>query len=206
MSQIQLTQRLISSQGNISTYRIRLGEFDDSHWSEFGEICAKIGKGEIYISDDPCMSVMDIRALARRAVSRYGVEILFIDYLQLITGNGTHKTRQDEVSFITRSLKLLARELNIPVVAISQLSRNIESRGNDAKPKLSDLRDSGTIEQDADVVIFIHRTRGADGQLLEDTDLILAKQRNGATQNMPMTFIPNRTRFMMGDQLQAQAI
>jgi replicative DNA helicase len=145
------------------------------------------------------MTVLEIRAKARRLKSREDIGLIIIDYMQLIQGPKNAESRQQEISFISRSLKALARELKVPVIAMSQLSRQVELRGKNARPQLSDLRESGAIEQDADVVIFIHRNRDDEGRLGTEAEISIGKQRNGPTGVIHLAFVKDYASFELLD-------
>ena len=197
MSAEQLAQRMISSQAGIDSQRLRLGDIEDIEWEQFTHVSGLLSQTAIFIDDTPSPSPMEIRTKARRLAAEYDLDLIIIDYLQLMQGGDRRsENRVQEISYISRSLKALARELNVPIVALSQLSRAVESR-QDKRPVLSDLRESGSIEQDADVVMFIYREEMYD----EDTtrphvaDIIVAKHRNGPTDTISLHFEPSLTRF-----------
>jgi len=197
MSAEQLAQRMISSQAGIDSQRLRLGSIEDVEWEQFTHVSGVLSKTAIFVDDTPSPSPMEIRTKARRLAAEYDLDLIIVDYLQLMQGGDRRsENRVQEISYISRALKALARELNVPIVALSQLSRAVESR-QDKKPVLSDLRESGSIEQDADVVMFIYR----DEMYREDTsrpnvaDIIVAKHRNGPTATISLHFEPSLTRF-----------
>ena len=197
MSAEQLVQRLISSHTGIDSQRLRLGRIEDIEWERFTQASSTLSQVNIFIDDTPSPSPMEIRTKARRLAAEFDLDLIIIDYLQLMQGGERRsENRVQEISYISRALKGLARELNVPVVALSQLSRAVEGRQN-RRPILSDLRDSGSIEQDADVVMFIYRDEMYD----EDTDraniadIIVAKHRNGPTDTISLRFDPSLTRF-----------
>jgi replicative DNA helicase len=193
----QLVQRMISARTGIDAQRLRLGRIEDTEWDQFTRASSVLSEAAIFIDDTPSPSPMEIRTKARRLAAEYDLDLIIIDYLQLMQG-GTQRNenRVQEISYISRALKGLARELNVPVVALSQLSRAVESR-QDRRPVLSDLRESGSIEQDADIVMFIYRDELYD----EDTaraniaDIIVAKHRNGPTATIALRFDPHLTQF-----------
>jgi replicative DNA helicase len=156
MSDEQLVQRLVSAETGIDSQRLRLGNIKADEWATFYQAIRLLSETSIYIDDTPAVSALELRTKARRLHAEHGLDLLIVDYLQLMRGGSRNENRQQEISFISRSIKALARELNIPVLALSQLSRQVESR-HDKRPMLSDLRESGSIEQDADVVLFIYR-------------------------------------------------
>ncbi len=156
MSHLELTQRLLCSEARVDANRMRTGKLLEGDWTKIGNAISRMSEAPIFIDDNPNLTVMDIRARARRLKSREGLGLVVVDYLQLMTGRHGAENRQVEVSEISRGLKILARELEVPVVALSQLSRGLEMR-QDKRPMLADLRESGSIEQDSDVVLFIYR-------------------------------------------------
>lgn len=196
MSHLELTQRLLCSEARVDSSRMRNGKLQESDWPKVVHAIGKLGEAPLFIDDNPNLTIMEIRAKARRLKSREGLGLIVVDYLQLMSGHGSQETRQVEVSEISRGLKILARELSVPVVALSQLSRNLEAREN-KRPVLADLRESGSIEQDADVVMFIYR----DEVYKEDSpdkgaaEIIVAKHRNGPTGTEKLAFLNHFTRF-----------
>lgn len=195
MSAEQLVQRLLATETGVDSHRLRLGQIDDDEWDRISRAFGRLSEAEIYIDDGAAASIMDIRSKARRLQAEKGLDMLVIDYLQLMSGKRT-ENRVQEIGEISRGLKGLARELNIPVLALSQLSRAVETR-SDHKPMLSDLRESGTIEQDADIVMFIYRDEKYD----ENSDkkgiaeIILAKHRNGPVGSINLRFFERTARF-----------
>ncbi|HEX9530684.1 MAG TPA: replicative DNA helicase [Acidimicrobiales bacterium] len=196
MSHLELTQRLLCAEARVDATRMRNGRLLDSDWPKISHAIGRLGEAPIFIDDNPNITVMDIRAKARRLKSREGLGLVVVDYLQLMSGRSTAENRQVEVSEISRGLKILARELNLPVVALSQLSRNLESR-SDKRPVLADLRESGSLEQDADVVMFIYRDElyNPDSADRGTAELIVAKHRNGPTGVAQLAFLDHYTRF-----------
>lgn len=199
MSNEQLVQRLLSVESAIDSHRLRLGQVYEEEWPILMEAANTLAATNIFIDDTPGATVMDIRTKARRLYAEHGIDLIIIDYMQLMSGSNTSgrgENRQQEISYISRSLKELSRELNVPVVAISQLSRAVESRA-DKRPMLSDLRESGSIEQDADVVLFVYR----EDYYVEDTDrkniadVIIAKHRHGSTGTVSLFFRKELTQF-----------
>jgi replicative DNA helicase len=210
MSNVQLVNRLISNVCEISGKKILNGQLSDDEWARFDNNIRKMEGKPVYIDDTPALSVFELRTKARRLVREHGVKIIMIDYLQLMNATGMRvNSRQEEVSTISRSLKGLAKELDIPIIALSQLNRSVENRGDNSetgidghRPQLSDLRESGAIEQDADMVIFVHRPeyygikQDAKGNDLHGkAQIIIAKHRKGATQDVLLTFRGEFTRF-----------
>ncbi len=197
MSHLELTQRLLGSEARVDANRMRTGNLRETDWAKVGNAISRMSEAPIFIDDNPNLTVMDIRARARRLKSREGLGLVVIDYLQLMTGRGGAENRQVEVSEISRGLKILARELEVPVVALSQLSRGLEQR-QDKRPMLADLRESGSIEQDADVVMFIYRDEIYNPGSTESqgtAEIHVAKHRNGPTGMQRLAFIGHHTRF-----------
>ncbi len=197
MSAEQLGQRLLAMEAGIDSQRLRLGNIADDEWFTLTEAAGVLADAGLYIDYTPAMSPGEMRTKARRLHAEYGLDLIIVDYLQLMRGDGRSENRVQEISFISRSLKALARELNLPVIAISQLSRAVESR-QEKRPILSDLRESGSIEQDADVVIFVYR----EDMYKEDTEkqniaeIIVAKHRNGPTGTVSLFFRKELTQFL----------
>ena len=197
MSHMELTQRLLGSEARVDANRMRTGNLREADWAKVGNAISRMSEAPIYIDDNPNLTVMDIRARARRMKSRVGLGLVVVDYLQLMTGRHAAENRQVEVSEISRGLKILARELEVPVVALSQLSRGLEMR-QDKRPLLADLRESGSIEQDSDVVLFLYRDEIYNPESTETqgtAEIIVAKHRNGPTGVKRLAFIGNQTRF-----------
>ena len=207
MSSVQLITRMISSETGISSEKLRKGNLETYEWEALNVKVKNLSNAPVFIDDTPSLSVFDLRAKARRLVSQHGVKIVIIDYLQLMTaGTNTKGTgnREQEISMISRNLKALAKELNVPVIALSQLSRAVETRGGSKRPLLSDLRESGAIEQDADIVSFIYRpeyyglTEWDDEERTPcegQAEFIVAKHRNGGLENIKMKFIGRLAKF-----------
>ncbi|HEX9729852.1 MAG TPA: replicative DNA helicase [Gemmatimonadales bacterium] len=201
MSKDQLVERLLASESFVDLHRLRSGDLRPDDYPKLSRAAGLLGTAPIWIDDTPALTLLELRSKARRLKAEHDVGLLVVDYLQLIRGTGRSESRQEEISYISRSLKALARELHTPVVALSQLSRAPEQRGGDRRPMLSDLRDSGAIEQDADLVAFIYRPEVYGAHLpreeLEEgvADLILAKHRNGPTGTVKLTFLKQYTRF-----------
>jgi replicative DNA helicase len=200
MSKEQLVQRLLCSLAKVNSNRLRTGYLSDSDWPRLTTQAGILSECPIFIDDTPGISLLEMRAKARRLKSEAGLGLLIIDYLQLISGRGRVESRQQEISEISRSLKAMAKELHVPVIALSQLSRAVESR-DDKRPQLSDLRESGAIEQDADVVAFLYRPsvyrKREDPDEPEDNtaEVIIGKQRNGPTGTVYLAFLREYTRF-----------
>ncbi|MBA3377942.1 MAG: replicative DNA helicase [Chloroflexia bacterium] len=195
MSAEQLVQRLLATETGVDSHRLRLGNIDDSEWDRISRAFGRLAEAEIYIDDSANASVMDVRSKARRLQAENGLDLIIVDYLQLMSGRRTDN-RVQEISEISRGLKGLARELNIPVVALSQLSRAVETRA-DHRPMLSDLRESGSIEQDADIVMFIFRDDKYDENSEKKgiAELIIAKHRNGPVGSVNLRFFERTARF-----------
>ncbi|NLI16041.1 MAG: replicative DNA helicase, partial [candidate division Zixibacteria bacterium] len=199
MSKEQLAQRLLCARARVSAHLMRTGRLADEQWTNLSIAVGPLSEAPIFIDDSPSLTVLEMRAKARRLKSREDIGLIIVDYMQLIKGPTNVESRQQEISYISRSLKGLARELKVPIIALSQLSRQVELRGKDAKPQLSDLRESGAIEQDADVVIFIHRNRDDEGHLGTEAEIIIGKQRNGPTGIVNLAFVKDYARYEMVD-------
>jgi replicative DNA helicase len=197
MSKSQLVQRMLCSEAQVDSHRLRTGFLNENDWRRISQGAGRLGESKIFIDDTPGITVMEMRAKARRIQAEHGLDLILIDYLQLMTGGSSSESRQQEVSDISRSLKGLARELNVPVVSLSQLSRAVEQR-NDKRPQLSDLRSSGSIEQDADVVAFIYRDDyyNPDSERAGITEIIIGKQRNGPVGTVELAFQKEYTKFV----------
>ncbi len=198
MSDEQVVQRSISAQSGIGTQEIRLGTFDDSLWTEFIQATQDLAKVELHIDDTPAISVGELRSKARRLHADIGLDLLIIDYLQLMRGNARrYSSRQEEVSDISRNIKALAKELNVPILALSQLSRAVEGR-KDKRPMLSDLRESGAVEQDSDVVIFVYRDEvyNPDTEFPNVAEIIVGKHRSGPTGIVSVYFKKHLAQFV----------
>ena len=197
MSKEQLVQRMLCSHARVNAQSVRTGYLSHQDWPKLTAAAGKLSEAPIYIDDSPTLTALALRAKARRLKAQYNIELVVVDYLQLMQGFGRSESRQQEISEISRSLKALARELRVPVIAVSQLSRAVESRtGN--RPQLSDLRESGAIEQDADVVVFLFREEYYHPEKEESrnkAEAIIAKQRNGPTGTIELVFLKEWTRF-----------
>ncbi len=197
MSKEQLVTRLLSSESEVGQSKLRTGSLSGMDWQRLAQAAGKLSDASIFIDDSPGMGVLELRARARRLKKEHGLSLLIIDYLQLMKGRTNSERREQEISEISRSLKGLAKELNIPVIAISQLNRMVEQR-EDRRPRLSDLRESGAIEQDAEVIIFIYR----DEVYIKDkeenkgiAEIIIGKQRNGPTDTVKLAFLSECAAF-----------
>ena len=198
MSKESVALRLLCSEARIDSHRLRSGFTTREDWSKMTQALGRLAEAPLFIEDTPALSILQIRAKARRLKAEKGLDLVIVDYLQLVTGQTRSENRTQEVSFISRGLKSIAKELRVPVLALSQLSRAPEQRPGQ-KPQLSDLRESGSIEQDADVVIFIFRERRAaeeaEDEAGAETKLIIGKQRNGPTGEVPIVFLKPFVRF-----------
>ncbi|RJQ46542.1 MAG: replicative DNA helicase [Gammaproteobacteria bacterium] len=196
MSAEQLTMRMMSSLGRIDQHKVRTGRLDDDDWPRLTSSVNILDQTAIFIDDTPALSPADLRARARRLKREHNIGMVVVDYLQLMQVTGTQETRTNEISEISRSLKALAKELQVPVIALSQLNRNLEQRPN-KRPVMSDLRESGSIEQDADVIMFIYRDEvyNEDSKDKGIAEIAIAKQRNGPTGTVRLTFLGQYTRF-----------
>jgi replicative DNA helicase len=197
MSNEQIVQRLVSSETGISTQNLRLGKLDDREWTLFVEATGNLSNVRIFLDDTPAQSPIQMRTKCRRLYAEHGLDLIMVDYLQLMnSGSGRVENRVQEISFISRQLKQLARELNVPVLAAAQLSRAVEQR-QDKRPQLSDLRESGSIEQDADVVMFIYRedAYNENTEKVNQADILVSKHRNGPTGVVTLYFRKELTQF-----------
>ena len=199
MSKEQLVNRMLCAEANIDRQRLRIGEMKEDDWTHLWDACDVMSKAKIYIDDTAGITVMDMRSRARRLKAEHGLDLIVVDYLQLMQGSGKRNTsgdRQQEVSEISRSLKALARELDVPVLALSQLSRGVEAR-QVKRPMLSDLRESGSLEQDADIVAFLYREDYYNPETEnKHTELIIAKHRNGPVDTVNLFFHKQFTKFV----------
>ena len=199
MSKEQLVNRMLCAEANIDSQRLRIGEMKEDDWTHLWDACDVMSKAKIYIDDTAGITVMDMRSRARRVKAEHGLDLIVVDYLQLMQGSGKRNTsgdRQQEVSEISRSLKALARELDVPVLALSQLSRGVEAR-QVKRPMLSDLRESGSLEQDADIVAFLYREDYYNPETEnKHTELIIAKHRNGPVDTVNLFFHKQFTKFV----------
>ena len=200
MSKEQLALRLLCSQAEVPLFKVRSGHLNESEWRRLSNLTGGLYKAPIMIDDSAAPTVLEIRAKCRRLRAEDRLDLVVIDYLQLIRSSGSVENRVQEISQITRALKALAKELDIPMIALSQLLRAVETRaGGDRRPQLSDLRESGSIEQDADVVLFVYREemyKKEDPSLKGKADIIIAKQRNGPTGDVKLTFLHDYTKFV----------
>jgi replicative DNA helicase len=209
MSSLQLVTRLIASESELSSEKLKKGNLEDYEFQQLNDKIKKLAEAPLFIDDTPGLSVFELRAKARRLKEQHKIELIIVDYLQLMTAGGEGKgNREQEIATISRSLKGLAKELEIPVIALSQLSRAVETRGGDKRPQLSDLRESGAIEQDADMVMFIHRpeyyniTEDENGaSTVGVAELIIAKHRNGPVDSAKTRYIGQFTKFADLDML-----
>jgi replicative DNA helicase len=204
MSAGQLAQRLLTSEARVDAQAARTGRLSDDDWPRLARAAGRLSEAPIFIDDTPGLTVLELRAKCRRLKAEHDIGLVIVDYLQLMHGTGVGKNanREQEIAHISRSLKGLAKELNVPVIALSQLSRAVETRGGDKRPQLSDLRESGSIEQDADVVAFIYRaerygiTVDENGNSTEGlAEVIIGKQRNGPIDDVRLAFVNQHARF-----------
>jgi replicative DNA helicase len=200
MSAQQLVQRMLCSEAKVDSQAVRTGYLSPSDWHRLTAAAGRLSEASIFIDDSPGLTVLEARAKARRMKAEHGLDLLVIDYLQLMRGRGGIENRQQEISEISRSLKALAKELNVPVVALSQLSRAVEARAQrDFRPQLSDLRESGALEQDADVILFLYRQKVYKEDVPPEeekiAEVIIGKQRNGPIGTVKLVFLPEYARF-----------
>jgi replicative DNA helicase len=199
MSKEQLAFRMLCSEAMVDSNSIRKGFIKKDDWHNLTSAASKLAESPIFIDDTSGMSVLEMRAKARRLKAEHGLSLIVVDYLQLMRGRGNVERREQEISEISRSLKGLAKELRVPVIALSQLNRGVETRGGNKKPTLADLRESGAIEQDADVIIFLYREEVYNKDNPDNknkAEIIVAKQRNGPTDSLTLSFLSHCTRFM----------
>lgn len=205
MSSVQLVHRMVSAEAELESDKLRKGNLEGYEWQQLISKTGKLSEAPIFIDDTPALSILELRAKSRRLVAQHGVSLIVIDYLQLMTGDTSKSAggnREQEIASISRALKGIAKELNVPVIALSQLSRAVETRGGDKRPQLSDLRESGSIEQDADMVMFLYRpeyygmTQDENGMPLNGIgEVIIAKNRHGKLENVQLKFIGKFTKF-----------
>ena len=199
MSKEQVVNRILASEAMVDSNKLRTGQLDDNDWMKLASTSGILSDTPIYIDDTPGISIMEIRTKCRKLKMEKDIGLVVIDYLQLITVSGKkNSSREQEISEISRSLKILAKELNIPVIALSQLSRSAEKRQDDKRPMLSDLRESGAIEQDADIVMFIYREDYYNPETPEKNvaEIIFAKHRGGSTGTVKLKWLGNYTKFL----------
>jgi replicative DNA helicase len=196
MSKEQLVQRMLCSRAEVDASKLRGGFLAESDWPKLTRAAGLISEAPIFIDDTPAINVLELRAKARRLQKNYGLGLIVVDYLQLMRGIGRIESREREISEISRALKALAKELSVPVVALSQLNRGVEAR-QDKRPQLSDLRESGAIEQDADVIMFVYRDEMYNRESPDagKAEIIIGKQRNGPTGKFMLAFRGSYTRF-----------
>jgi replicative DNA helicase len=194
MSRFEIGMRLLCAEARVPWDKVRSGRVATEEWTRIVEAAEVLHEAPLFIVDSGNVTIVDIRAKARRLKSKRGLGLIIVDYLQLMSGHLRTENRQQEIAEVSRSLKLLAKELEVHVIAVSQLNRNPETRA-DKRPQLSDLRESGAIEQDSDIVMFIHREDSDDPTVKGKADIIVAKHRNGPTQTVPLTFLPHLTLF-----------
>jgi replicative DNA helicase len=186
---------MIAQETGINTQRLRSGNINDDEWDKFAQAVEVLSNTRIYLDDTPALTPIQMRTKCRRLHLEHHIDLVLVDYIQLMSGDMRSDNRVQEVSYISRNLKTLARELNVPVLAAAQLSRAVEQR-SDKKPMLSDLRESGSLEQDADIVMFIHKKEEQDdSKPSELIELMVAKHRNGPTRNIEMVFMKDLAQF-----------
>lgn len=205
MSAVQLITRIISSEAELESDKLRKGDLQEYEWAQLHHKIAKLSEAKLFVDDTPALSILEMRAKCRRLKQQHDIQMIVIDYLQLMSGDTASKkagNREQEIASISRALKHIAKELNVPVIALSQLSRAVETRGGDKRPQLSDLRESGSIEQDADQVMFLYRpeyygiTETEDGMPTAGVgEVIIAKNRHGSLEDVPLRFIGKYTKF-----------
>jgi replicative DNA helicase len=202
MSSVQLVNRMISAEAELESEKLKKGDLRDYEWQQLVHKTTKLSEAPIFIDDTPALGILELRAKCRRLKAQHDVQLIIIDYLQLMSGDSTGGNREQEIASISRALKGIAKELDVPVLALSQLSRAVETRGGDKRPQLSDLRESGSIEQDADMVMFLYRpeyyglTEDDNGMPTQGTgEVIIAKHRNGSLENVSLKFIGKYTKF-----------
>lgn len=199
MAKEQLAFRMLCSEALVDSNNIRKGYIKKEDWHKLTNAAGKLAESPIFIDDSSAINILEMRAKVRRLKAEHGLNMVIVDYLQLMRGRGNFERREQEISEISRSLKALAKELRVPVIALSQLNRGVETRTGNKKPTLADLRESGAIEQDADVIIFLYRDEVYNKDSFENkgkAEIIVAKQRNGPTGSIQLTFLSNCTRFM----------
>ena len=196
MSNEQLVQRMIAQETNINTQRLRSGKIEEDEWDSFVKAVDVLGNSKMFLDDTPALTPMQMRTKCRRLHLEHHIDLILVDYIQLMSGESRTENRVQEVSYISRNLKTLARELNVPVLAAAQLSRAVEQRA-DKKPMLSDLRESGSLEQDADIVMFIHKKEEdlAETERSQLVELMVAKHRNGPTRDIELIFLKDLAQF-----------
>ncbi len=209
MSSVQLVNRLISSEAELEGEKIKKGMLEDYEWEQLVHKTNRLSNAPIFIDDTPGLTILELRAKCRRLKAQHDIQIIVIDYLQLMSGDSKGSgNREQEIAAISRALKMIAKELEVPVIALSQLSRAVETRGGDKRPMLSDLRESGSIEQDADMVMFLYRpeyygiTEDENGMPTQGVgEVIIAKHRNGSLENVALKFIGKYTKFCDLDEM-----
>ena len=197
MGKDELVERIISAESGVYTQHLKRGSMSPDDWAAAGEAAQRLDKAPLYIADSPELTMVDIAARARLMQAQHGIKMIVVDYLQLLTSGKKAESRQQEVSDFSRQLKLLAKSLDVPIIAIAQLNRGVEMRGEDALPKASDLRESGSLEQDADIILLIHRpdAQNRDHARAGEADIIVAKHRGGSTGTIPLAHELHMSRF-----------
>jgi replicative DNA helicase len=208
MSAQELGLRVLCSEANVPFSRLRSGHLSKQQWSRIIQTTRQVGEAPLFIDDSPNPSLLEVASKARRLKAERGLELLVLDYLQLMQAGGRYENRNLEIAAISRGMKQLAKELDLPVIALSQLSRNPERRGSDHRPQLSDLRESGSIEQDADLVAFLYREelyKPDDPEVEGLAEVIIAKHRNGETGRIELAFLGETTTFKNLDRHHASS-
>ncbi|HRG08515.1 MAG TPA: DnaB-like helicase C-terminal domain-containing protein, partial [Cyclobacteriaceae bacterium] len=202
MASLQLVNRLISAEAELDSEKIKKGNLADFEWQQMVHKTTRLSSAPIFIDDTPALSILELRAKCRRLKAEHNIQMIVVDYLQLMKGEAGSGNREQEIASISRALKGIAKELSVPVIALSQLSRGVETRGGDKRPQLSDLRESGSIEQDADIVMFLYRpeyykiTVDEEGMPTQGmAEVVIAKHRNGSLENVKLKFIGKYTKF-----------
>jgi replicative DNA helicase len=197
MSKTEIVMRLLSAEARVPLHNLRTGQMSDDDWTKLARSVGEVSEAPLFIDDSPNMTLMEIRAKARRLKQRHDLKLIMVDYMQLMSSPKKTESRQQEVSELSRGLKLMAKELEVPVIAVSQLNRGPEQR-TDKRPQLSDLRESGSIEQDADMVILLHRDDyyEKESPRAGEADFIVAKHRNGPTDTITVAFQGHFSRFV----------
>jgi replicative DNA helicase len=208
MSKSQIVQRMLCAEARVNMHALRSGHLPKRDYPKLAIAAGPLSEASLFVDDTPGITVLELRAKARRLKAQKGLDLVMLDYLQLMSGSGPVESRQQEISQISRQLKGIAKELEIPVIALSQLSRAVEMRGGDHRPQLSDLRESGAIEQDADVVMFVYRGEyyfPDKEELRGKAEIIIGKQRNGPTGTVELSFLRDYARFENLSEMQAAA-
>ena len=207
MSNTQLVERLLTAEAKVDSHLVRTGKLPKNEWKRLAQAAGPLSEASIYIDDSAGLNIMDLRAKARQLKAEKKIELIIVDYIQLLNSGGNFESRQQEISLISRSLKALAKDLNVPVLALSQLSRAVENR-SDHRPIMSDLRESGAIEQDADIILFIYRkyVYSKNDEDMGLGEIIVGKHRNGPTGTVQISFIDRYAKFENLSRVQTEFI